>query len=296
MGSSNKLRRENIAKVTFSAVIGFEAIVLFVAASAKSMLIVTDPFADIKTGISVSLLSISVMVEFAAALYICFGRNAINKWFAVTLLFSAFLTISLFRFARGEIDCGCLGSLDIPRWVLPLNGLLAVASMLLVCRLGHPDIEFKKIQLGAQKLLINPSAMGVFAGLAMIASAVLFVPNFREFTDTYAQFGGPTFQKVRYSAGEQLVGQDVVVLVPWRNQSEESVKFIGNQTSCRCIGLVKKNFSVAPDQLIELPIIVRPTGPGFFHQRVICFVDHPEQDRVIIDIVANAIESNDTGL
>ena len=29
--------------------------------------------------------------------------------------------------------------------------------------------------------------------------------------------------------------------------------------------------------------------PGFFHQRIVCFIDHPLQGRLIVDVVGNAV-------
>ena len=94
---------------------------------------------------------------------------------------------------------------------------------------------------------------------------------------------------VKYSAGELAVNESSDLVIPWRNGTTSKVVFLGSQTSCTCVGLTNPELSADPQEQVELNVNVRPRKPGLFHQRIVCFVDHPHQDRLTLDVIANAV-------
>jgi hypothetical protein len=74
--------------------------------------------------------------------------------------------------------------------------------------------------------------------------------------------------------------------------SNEERKIVGYQRSCKC---------VVPDEVVhavippggELPIRVqvKPTSPGRFHQRLLFFLDSPQQHVVTADIYGFFLEN-----
>ena len=93
------------------------ASLLSATAIAKAWMLLTDPFADLRVGISREILWISVAFE----LWLAFENWRIRDPRVLTLLdsitFTAFAIFAGTRWAFGYTSCGCSGNVELPPWV-----------------------------------------------------------------------------------------------------------------------------------------------------------------------------------
>ncbi len=108
------------------------ALILFVTAALKLHLLLTDPFADIKTGTSLPLLWLAVFAE-AGVVWIVFSKAADQlKWIALISLFGVMTAVSAYNVVVGKTSCGCAGAIEImPTWFF-LFDLISIAILFFV--------------------------------------------------------------------------------------------------------------------------------------------------------------------
>jgi hypothetical protein len=265
--------------------------VLGVAAVLKGWLVLTDSFADLRTGYPITILYLAIVFELVAAAWLIFGRDATIKWLILAVAISLFLFVSLIRYSIGITGCGCLGSVELPRWLLPLNSALVLAGLVVFA--CHPRsrtlFRFREITQDLRKKLSNPTTVGGLVCLVLIVSGLAFFPWVQDYPIVTSFLGESPMPVVKYSAGDLSVDESADLVIPWRNGTSAKVVFLGSQTSCTCVGLTNSQLSADPQEQVELKVNVRPRKPGLFHQRIVCFVDHPQQDRLTLDVIANAV-------
>ena len=268
-----------------------EGLLLLAAGALKTWLLVTDPFADLRTGYPKTILVLAVIVEIAVAAWFLFGRDRAIQWIAMTSLFSLFLVISVARWALGISGCGCLGAVELPRWVLPANsGFVLVASFLIAKGWnGRRLLDFSGVRNLAHRFYTNPD-WAAWLTTAMTVVGLFVAWPWLQTVPLFARLAGePELPAIHFSASHLVVGEKSEIRIPWRNPSSFSVEILGSETSCTCIGLADARQVVGPSEETCLTAIVRPKKTGFFHQRIVCFVNHPRQDRLFVDVVGTAV-------
>ena len=145
----------------FRVFVWVQATVLVVAAVLKGGLVLTDSFADLRTGYPITILCLAIVFELVAAAWLIFCRDATIKWLILASAFSLFLFVSLIRYSMGIEGCGCLGSVELPRWLLPLNSVFVLAALAVFAR--HPRsrtlFRFRKTTQILRKKLSNPKEL-----------------------------------------------------------------------------------------------------------------------------------------
>ncbi len=279
-----------LAAVVFQILVFAQALLLLTAAVLKGWLVVTDPFADLRTGYPLNILALAIVVEGVASIYLLFGRDRAFKWLILAGLFSLFGILSIARWLLGISGCGCLGAVEIPRWILPtIIAWTLVALVVLAChRAGRDLFQWRRAFLRIRPWYSNSSNAGIATGILLIALGFALFPWIRDVPAIQWWTGQPPLPGTRCDIGLLPVGQLTTVSIPWRNASDHPVVFVGSQTSCTCIGLTESRIALAPHQQINLTVQMRPRKPGRFHQRIVCFVNHPLQDRLTLDIVGQA--------
>ena len=275
----------------FHGLVSFEAAVLLAAAILKVWLLAFDSFPELRTGYPTTILFLAIAVELVFAGYLLIGRDLAARWLMLACLFGTFLAISITRLLLGVSGCGCLGAVELPRWILPMNSILVlvILAVLVSHRLSRPMFDFRKLFDMFGHSFANPTFAGCLAGVIVIAVAFALFPWFRQYPPVSQFFDEPPLRPIRFAAGDLVVGRTVDVSVPWRNDSPQWIEVLGSQSSCTCIGLTRTRFTAGPSEEVELTLQVRPRKPGFFHQRIVCFVDYPLQDRLTLDVIANAV-------
>ncbi len=280
-----------LAAVVFQVLVFTQAMLLVTAAALKAWLVATDPFADLRTGYPTSMLVLAIVIELVVAGYLLLGRDRTIKWRLLAGLFSLFGILSVVRWCLGISGCGCLGAIEIPGWILPLNTtlVLLVLATLAAFPPSRQLFDFRKTgSFPIRHLLDNPSMAGGLTGGMLIVVLVCAYPWLGHIPLVSMIADQPPMPSVRYVAGDLPFGQLATISIPWRNITDRTIEFLGSQTSCTCIGLAEPRIVAEPRQQIDLTVQIRPREPGRFHQRIVCFVDHPQQDRLTLDVVGIA--------
>jgi hypothetical protein len=115
--------------LTFRNVSYLLAALLAVTAALKLHLLLTDPFADIKTGTSLAFLWLAVLVELTAVWLVFSKTPQVWKWLCLLVLFSIFVLVAGTNVWLGKAGCGCSGAVEIsPAWFLAID-LLAIGAL-----------------------------------------------------------------------------------------------------------------------------------------------------------------------
>jgi len=88
------------------------AALLLFTATAKLWMLWTDPFADVRVGISREILSLTVLFEFAlAAANLSLRNRALLAWINI-FTFGSFGIFASIRWYLGYGSCGCAGNIE----------------------------------------------------------------------------------------------------------------------------------------------------------------------------------------
>ena len=85
--------------------------------------------------------------------------------------------------------------------------------------------------------------------------------------------------------GKMTVGTEREGTVRLVNHLAVPVRLIGSSRSCTCVSLVDDRAEIPAHGSLEIAIKARPTKPGFFHQRLVFFVDCRGFTRVVSDFI-----------
>lgn len=265
------------------------AVLLFVTAVLKLHLLLTDPFVDIKTGSSPAILWLAVVLETAVAWLIFTAVGDELKWLVLIVFFSALTAFSIFNVASGKSDCGCAGSISLhPLWFLAIN-ILAVGLLWL-----------NRIQLSSRKIvdLQDSSSNSLGHITAFLVVGLVFVVMQTDIAQRMANrvfsFGS---SNTRIQATPVKLG-----ILPWSeelveceisltNDSGRPTRVIGLSKSCSCVFLA----DIVHEEIVtagvkKVKVKVRPNREGRFHQRVLFYLDSPQQYVVAADIFAMILE------
>jgi hypothetical protein len=252
---------------------------LAVTAVLKLHLLLTDPFADIATGSSLPILWLAVFIE-GAVVYIVFSKVSKElKWAALFVLFVIMSGVSLYNVMTGKSDCGCSGTIAIPPvWFLAID-LLALA-VLFACRL---DIEPAKASETISRMHSNKT-MGHLAAITLVG--VLFI-------GIQTSFARDVLRSVLWKHDVSAIPVDLGTLkaepieceLVLKNHSSTARKIVGINSSCSCVvpnDIV--NSSIPSHGQLAVKVKVAPKSGRKFHQRLLFFLDSPQQYVVAADL------------
>ena len=254
-------------------------LVLAATAALKWQLLLTDPFADLKTGIARPLLWLAVLAE--TVLLLVLISPWISKSMKGSALFVFFSVAALFagyRFVTGQKSCGCSGSLEIaPVWFFLFD--LSVIAILLVFR------NQWRLASWPRWLFAVPERIGYSVGLGGILALLVIVQ-----TDSVSAWIGRHFQgRTIVSRPIELEGLEVGELteceVELKNWGDFPCQIVGVNKSCRCVVLDDVGWTKIPAKgSLAVALAVRPKRSGPFHQRLLFFLDSRQQYVVAADI------------
>jgi hypothetical protein len=255
-------------RLTFRYVSYLLAAFLAVTAALKLHLLVTDPFADIKTGTSLPFLWLAVIVELTAVWLVFSKTPQVWKWLSLLVLFSLFALVAGTNVWLGKTGCGCSGAVVAarpetrhePKHGLPIQWNGAVAGRVLGFILV--GVMFVLLQTRAGRAITSQFLLGE----SIIAPAV----------------------EVGVLRGEPLECE-----LKLKNQSAEARRIIGVNTSCSCvIPQEVVHASIPPQGELAVKVLVRPKpGVSMFHQRVLFYLDSSRQYVVAADLFGTVQEN-----
>lgn len=250
------------------------ASVLFLAASTKFWLATQDPFVEITTGFLRRGIILVAIVETLVSMYLIFGRDRLQKYVVIFLLFSVFLTESTTAIVMDKIQCNCFGGfLQSPRL---MAGIDAVVTALAI--------------FGIRANL--PSGLNGQSNWESLAPILYFclgvgVPVFSVLgASQYDNDASSVFQaRVASLPFKAYLDETKEVSVSIQNNFVRPIKLIGAQTSCGCIVVDEvDDFIIQPGATRNLKIRVIPKESGPFLQRVYLFFDCPPPNLKAVEI------------
>ncbi len=254
-----------------SLLLGFSALT-------KLWMLLTDPFADIRTGFPIWLTWLSVLIEIALAWFLATSFRPELKSSLVSLVFMTFFSFSLWQWAIGKDDCGCFGKLEShPSLSCAISGLVLLLNTFSARLIGKKlswcfRILFDEVRalFGASKAILP----GFLSGFAFIGFSVLLV--------------------MVYVVGEEaIVAEDIdlgriegttEIKIQIRNRSEVDGRIIGFKSSCSCLAVLDHDLQIQGRESLSVRGIVRPTKEGRFHNRIVFFLDHSRQISTSVDV------------
>jgi hypothetical protein len=265
---------------------GLIALVLFGTAALKLWMLLTDAFADIRVGIPREILWLSVALEFWLAYENLVIRDRRVLAFMNTIVFGAFATFASIRWLLGYGTCGCSGNIEIPAWVFIILDLAIVAWF------TRGTIPRQELLAGLRELIgwwrgWSPERRGQLVGVGLFATVIVAVQLPVAAPLRAMALGEPAIQATVRIDGDLILNQETAGKVELWNRSSHSGKIIGQNRSCRCFVINGDPIfkSIPAGGRISFPLVIKPEKPDPLHQRVVLFLDHPEQFRVNIDVV-----------
>ncbi len=264
------------------------ACVLIVTALAKSWMLVTDPFVDIKTGYPVILIAAAIIVELGLV-YLLFTQEFETKVLATLLLFSAFLAVSTYRVAVGKGSCGCLGNFEVSPIVSALVNLAIISIVVWMgaSKLGGVGKLFRSICSACSLSNGHPN----FLRFAGVAFGLLLIAIVSEIGWVKSSFAGILHGERTVIANSLYLGEIpnepklFTAEVILSNSSPDAATLIGSSQSCSCTSVQINGQEVPAMGQVKIPVTFTKNRAAEFHHRVRFFLDHPHQFSVDAEII-----------
>lgn len=281
----------SIGNRPLSNILPFYLIALLLAATAiaKLWMLLTDSFADIRVGIPKEILWLSVAFELWLAYENFRVRDRQVLAVMNTVVFGSFAIFASIRWLLGYGSCGCSGNLELPAWIFILLDVVIVTWLM------HGERGRTEVGAGLRPLTNwwrgwSPEKRGQLAGLALFGGIIIAIQLPFAAPLRAMALGEPPIHAITRIDGDLILDDETTGQVELWNRSLQPAKIIGMNRSCRCFVLNNNPFSqiIPANERISLPLVIKPDKTGPLHQRVVLFLDHPEQFRVTIDVVGSA--------
>jgi hypothetical protein len=272
--------------LTFRYVSYLLAALLAVTAALKLHLLVTDPFADIKTGTSLAFLWLAVLVELTAVWLVFSKTPQVWKWLSLLVLFSIFALVAGTNVWLGKTGCGCSGAVEIsPVWFLAID-LLAIGALVA----ARPESSRESTR--GLAVHWNGAIAGRIVGITLIGALFVLLQTRAGRTMTSQFLLGESIVAPTVEIGV-LRGEPLECELKLRNQSAEARRIIGVNTSCSCvIPQEVVHTTIPPQGELAVKVHVRPKpGVPMFHQRVLFYLDSSRQYVVAADLFGTVQEN-----
>ena len=272
------------SRIVFTLIAG---LLLFTALAKLSMLL-TDPFADVRVGISKEILWFSVLFEFGLAFLNLRLKNLNVLAFINTVVFASFGLFAGTRWLLGYGSCGCSGNLELPAWVFISIDAATVAWFV------RTQAARGRVLAGFNHLMglwngWSPERRGRWAGGAMMVGLMFGMQLPIAAPLRAMMFGEDVIQAIVKINDDLVLDQQQTGQVELVNQSFKPAKIIGITRSCRCFDINEDPLSqiIPANGRLTLPLVIQPNKLGPLHQRVELYLDHPKQFRVNVTVVSS---------
>jgi hypothetical protein len=199
------------------------ACVLIVSAVLKLFQLLTDPFADLHTGLAVPHIWLVLLLEAATAMIVLAGRREV-AWLASISLFVCFCLFAWGKHFSGATSCGCFGALEIPPLFIAIFDTVTVALLVAMCLAGFVDTDRLHKVTARQMRALNVRQVGNIVGFLLVVIFVVAIPSF-------AQTGsGLIASKRQLVQGRLLVDRQTIVNVEVVNSSSHDAKIVGSRS------------------------------------------------------------------
>ena len=260
----------------------FLSVILFTSAVGKLWLLLIDPFAEIRAGLPNEIIWVSVALDFWLAFENFTIRNHRILLLLNTVVFSGFLVFSFVRMFMGYSSCGCMGKLEVPTWLI-----LFFDSAIVIAILRNVTNR-KMISMGWREAISRYSSYSVASKGrifgAIIFCIVLLVIQLPGFASVRGFILGKELITATVEYQDHLIlDQETVIEVEIRNRSGIDASVAGIASSCGCVRFTRRPRQIGSSLVV--PVEITPNRTGTFAQRILVFLDHPNQFRMNIDVL-----------
>ena len=267
----------------------FIALLLTTTAVLKLSMLLTDPFADIRVQLPKKVLWLTVGFE----LWLAYLNFRVRKFHVIAfvdlVVFSVFGSLAGIRWTFGFTSCGCSGNLDLPVWFFMLLdvgilfGLFSFSAFRRAIPMGYNELLsiYSRIPIHRK---------GQVAGL-MAAVGILVLMEMEVFAPARIRIlGASPISATILNSGNMTVGLPCRTKVSLINRSKSSANVVGLFKSCSCVVFETMPIFIPANSTWTTEITITPKYVGNFHQRVVFFLDHPEQFRLKIEVLGNVLK------
>lgn len=258
------------------------AAVLLVTAILKFRFLLTDPYADLKSGYGVGFLWAAIVVELYAVGVVMQRPSLHVIWLLYNVVFSIFAIFAAYAVAMGFERCNCAGALT----VAPITMFAFDVSVVISLTFGFPQyrrlaIEFLVKQLRSSPLSTFARLSGIGLGLGVIV-VMHSAPVRGFFQEILAK---PSVSADVVDLEENPVNGVFQFSVVLENRTDYPVSILGTSKSCGCIVDPQYPKMIAAHSKVRTFLQVKPVNSGSVHQRVYFYLDAPQQHVAAVDLV-----------
>ena len=247
-------------------------------------MLLSDPFADVHSGLSKEFICLGIGLE----IWVAVENLRIRERFALSILnvlvFGLFAIFATFRWLLGNATCGCAGLIQLPTWWFVILDLSLTSLFALFAWALKGNFQGLSVMNWWNRQ--SSSRRGIFSAVALVVFSILFLqlPATSEFRAKL--FGELPLKSVSMVDGVLSLGQVSDGEVWIYNRSASPAKIVGEQRSCSCFHFKDVVGMVVPENgKQKVSMVITPNKPGVMTQRAILYLDHPEQFRLRVEVV-----------
>ncbi len=209
--------------------------------------------------------------------------------FTNAIVFASFGIFAAIRWSLGYTSCGCSGNLELPPWVFILIdvgiliGLLSFNAFRYAIPAGYRGLKLRYLQIPKHR-------KGQLAGF--MAAVAIFVSLELEILSPLRArlLGDSPILATALISENMTVGMPSFSSVSIINRSNLPARVVGFSKSCSCVEFKAEPILIPANSTWNTEITIVPKIVGNFHQRVVFFLDHPDQFRLKIDVLGNVLK------
>jgi hypothetical protein len=185
----------------------------------------------------------------------------------------------------------CAGAFQVPPWLF-----FGIDIGVVICFFGFEQSR-KAILNGMIESLKAVNSLTPARKGQLVGGIGLLVVFLALQIDAFASVRGSLFGEPMIAArlklvDELTVGDVVHANVMVSNLSNHSATIVGTEKSCSCVDFVSDVIVIPPKSKSLFAISISPEKAGRFHQRLVLFLDHPNQFRMNVDVLGNVLEGS----
>ena len=262
----------------------FIGLLLTLTAIGKFWQLFTDPFADIRSGYPTIVLWLGAFVELGVVWLLTSRAEVPVKLTALIGLFSIFSVVSLGRWLTGNSSCGCAGSLEIAPWISTLMSCVVIGLLVWAGNSWKKSNEKSIIAFWRQPWSQNTTA-GILGFAGLVSVGIVFAIFGQPLLPSaFSSIGDSVKAPPRLDIGNVKAGSVVTSEVEFENSSDRPVFVLGSQSSCVCVFGQNEKIEIPANGSAMVPIIVEPRDGGTFYNRIVFFLDSPDQKTVSVNL------------
>lgn len=270
--------------------------ILLLAAVGKLALLLTDPFADLKTGYPISLLWTAVVIELVLAGLVLFRMSDRFLQWIYSCFFWVLLLVSTSRWFIGYESCDCLGLINVPIYLSVFVNSFALV-LLHTFRPSSQKIRQTTIQNFNQTTgssdapSVKMKYFGYIVGLLCMVIFSLLYFDLLGAKSVFLALNKPLRTRPVELRG-LVVDEDLEAKVEIENNSPRPTTIIGMAFSCTCMAVYDEHPTIEAWGSTAVKIRIRPTRLGHWRQRAVFFTDNPTQGRITVNFFGFVSSNN----